>query len=79
MIILYHPRELAEANQWKAQLEQMTVAHLMIESSKEKPYLKEGDKEVSGIAAINRFLEEYKAFMTTWNQDRCDMWFLDED
>lgn len=79
MIVLYHPKDLREATDWKSQLEQMTVAHLMVESAETTPYLREGKKEVKGIAAINQFLEEYKAFMATWNQDRCDMWFFDED
>lgn len=79
MIIIHHPKGLTEATGWKEQLEQMTVPHLMIESSQEIPYLTEGDNEVTGTSAINQFLEEYKAFMAAWNQDRCDMWFLDED
>ncbi|GAB5526657.1 MAG: hypothetical protein Roseis2KO_45290 [Roseivirga sp.] len=78
MIILYHPKELTEAADWKEQLAQMTVAHLIIESEHEVPYLTEGKRRIDGIKAISRFLEEYKTFMATWNQDRCDMWFLDE-
>lgn len=79
MIILYHPKGLVEAASWKANLEQMTVSHLILESEQENPYLREGEKEVKGIAAIDRFLTEYKAFMATWNQDRCDMWFFEEE
>ncbi len=79
MIILYHPKGMAEANDWKEQLEQMTVPHLMIQSEREVPYLTEGKTQVNGVDAINQFLKEYKAFMASWNQDRCDMWFLDED
>lgn len=78
MIILYHPKGLIETTAWKAKLEQMTVPHLLLESEQETPYLREGKKEVKGIAAIDHFLTEYKAFMAGWNQDRCDMWFFDE-
>lgn len=78
MIVLYHPKDLSKAVAWKSQLEQITVAHLMVESAQATPYLREGKKEVRGIEAIDQFLEEYKSFMATWNQDRCDMWFFDE-
>ena len=78
MIVIYHPKALAQAVTWRAKLEQMTVPHLVLESDRESPCLREGKKEVKGIAAIDKFLTEYKAFMAGWNQDRCDMWFFDE-
>ncbi|MCE7997098.1 MAG: hypothetical protein HEP71_34380 [Roseivirga sp.] len=78
MIILYHPEGIPEADKWKDQLEQMNAAHLLVKSEQGAPYLKEGKREVKGVAAIDAFLAEYKTFMSSWNQDRCDMWFFDE-
>lgn len=78
MIIIYHPQTSTEASDWKALLEELTVSHMLVTNHTHIPYLREGKKEVKGVEAINQFLAEYRTFMTTWNQDRCDMWFLDE-
>ena len=79
MIIIQHPKALTEAASWKERLENMTVAHLMVPSNKPEVSLKEGKKEIQGVAQINQFLDEYESVVSGWNQDRCDMWFFDEE
>ena len=79
MIIIQHPQALTEAAGWKERLENMTVAHLMVVSNKPEPELKEGNKKVQGVNQIDQFLDEYESVVSSWNQDRCDMWFFDEE
>lgn len=78
MIILSYPRGLIELASWKERLERMTVPHLLMEKNT-TPTLKENNTEVIGTLAINAFLDQYEKDVQGWNQDRCDMWFFDED
>ncbi|MFY0593042.1 hypothetical protein [Roseivirga sp.] len=79
MILISHPPKDANAERWKERLERMTVPHLLIASNKPMPILKENQHKVTGTAAIDSFLDEFEKDLRNWNQDRCDMWFFDED
>jgi len=79
MIIINHPKEVTQHAAWKARLSEMTVPHLLIETLNPVPSLKENGKETHGTEAINKFLDKYEQDIKTWNQDRCDMWFFDEE
>lgn len=78
MIVLETPFGLEKTRDWKERLERMTVPHQMVTSSIKEAKLSEGKQLVTGVAAIEQFLKEYEADVKFWNQDRCDMWFLDE-
>lgn len=75
MIILSYPKGLTEFNTWKERLERMTVPHLLVEKDN-TPTLKENNTQITGIQAINAFLDQYEKDLKGWNQDRCDMWFF---
>ncbi len=77
MILLTCSEELKELQSWKNRLEEMVVSHTIVKSQKGEPYLKEGQRMVKGIDAINHFLNQYEKDVASWNQDRCDMWFFD--
>lgn len=79
MIVISHPENSAHAPRWKERLEGMTVPHLLIKSSDASSKLKENANEISGVEAIDSFLDQYEKDLKGWNQDRCDMWFFDED
>ncbi|MBO3700620.1 hypothetical protein [Roseivirga sp. E12] len=79
MIIINHPKNSAHASRWKERLEGMTVPHLIFESSDASSRLKENTNAISGAEAIDNFLDQYEKDLKGWNQDRCDMWFFDED
>lgn len=79
MIILKYPEGSKELMNWKSRLASMTVPHLLVEHSNEKPSIQEGNKnEIFGAEAIDSFLDQYEKDLKAWNQDRCDMWFFDE-
>ena len=77
MIFLFHPAGHPQGADWQDKLKELTVPHKIIESDNSTPAIAEGDKRYEGAEAIDQFLEGYEAFMRSWNQDRCDMWFLD--
>lgn len=79
MIILNHPKNMPELANWKERLAQMTVPHFLIQTSATAPMLKENGTEVRGTEAINDFLDQYEKDLKAWNQDRCDMWFFEEE
>lgn len=78
MIRLLHPSGLSEAEKWKAELEEMAVPFRFEVTENKQPVLMEGSRKIEGVASIERFFIEYKTFLSSWNQDRCDMWFFDE-
>ena len=69
---------LAQTEEWKERLVNMTVTHQVIYSAIEKPKLTDGQQRVEGIEAISQFLDDYERDVAAWNQDRCDMWFFYE-
>ena len=77
MIILQHTSKQPEAAEWQEKLKTLTVAHKVVVKEDIAPVIHEGEKRFEGVEAINTFLNDYEAFMKSWNQDRCDMWFLD--
>lgn len=79
MIIINHPKHTPELANWKERLMQMTVPHLLVETATNSPSLIENITEVHGIQAINQFLDQYEKDIQNWNQDRCDMWFFEEE
>lgn len=79
MIILSHPKHTPELANWKERLARMTVPHLLVETKANSPSLKENKSEVHGTEAINQFLGQYEKDVKGWNQDRCDMWFFEEE
>ena len=79
MIIINHPKYTPELVNWKERLVQMTVPHLLVETTSNSPTLKENETEVHGTEAINLFLDQYEKDVKDWNQDRCDMWFFEEE
>ena len=79
MIVLTHPYDLPDADHWKSRLEDMTVPHLLVPSNIKVPVIQEGEWKFEGVWAINQFLDEYELDVQAWNQDRCDMWFFDQE
>ncbi|SMD38063.1 hypothetical protein SAMN04488029_3614 [Reichenbachiella faecimaris] len=75
MIDLRITTKFKEEEAWKAQLKEWCVAHKITEDpSLDEPILLEAKKITKGLAAIETFLQEYKAFMDDWYDCRCDKW-----
>lgn len=78
MIKLYIACDSKESNEWRTQLQEWCVAHQVIENpALSRPEIKDGNKHVVGIVAIDEFLKEYKVMMDEWYDCRCDKW-MDE-
>ena len=69
-----------EESKWKFKLEEWCAAHkITIDKSLEVPELHEGKKVVKGVASIEAYLKEYKAFFDDWNDCRCDKWTVQSE
>lgn len=80
MIKIFYPEAGHDITGWKERLDRTPLKYeFIITDNSETTRLVDGEKEVTGIPAIEAYLESQEQFVNDWYEDRCDKYEFDPD
>ncbi len=80
MIKIFYPETGHDITGWKERLDRTPLKYeFIITDNSETARLVDGEKEVTGIPAIEAYLESQEQFVNDWYEDRCDKYEFDPD
>jgi|GEM_PF-1406683 hypothetical protein len=80
MITIYYKPGGYDTTGWAERLDRISLKYEFVEDhNSTQPRLVDSEKEVTGLMAIDAYIESQEQFVNGWYEDRCDRYDFDPD